>query len=666
MRRNSRRPGVHGSVSARTQDSRRSPDPYDDLSRSASSARSACCPCDLCPCCPPPVRGCIPGTLRKVQDWTHFALIIGMIGSFMIVVKTLYQLCYVRQCTIHYCPTEILGGLTLPCGCYIMSMLGSYDERIQEKERQIVERRKELHASYDSLITSMDDLLEKAAESSATMAERSFESKRRDFQRFLERAESRYSQMVGTAVDTEMMVEQFRRFVQRWLVVFEECSVDPIARPKRVVTEDRLDRCTTIGEIARVTLEGLKLTEVRFISSQRDKDQKELKGFRRYRKAMDSGAPASPLQELELMPYSARSGGDSTPSFVSDEGSDIEVAESSRSKKSSGRSVQLLPCTWLQCACGKYDCKLCHSAVPGQHFPRKTECCCFQLVLISFNQVMLMAGFVCALVIVALEVLPWGHDQVLAEAVPVLEHDPDLIMGIAGAFYAICLVVLLIRFEQIDIVQRLEREVNQLTEENQKMKDRKDQMSKFWSEMQELTDLWVHRTVPRLDLLKEIQGHLEDAPTHDVLALMAGANTRLEDLENHLPQLRLWRGSGELSEEQKKIFAQRIEKLCREEQLPKILHGIHKVIEERVLSIDPGLPGPQLPKPSALALAGAARTVRPPQAPQQRGPQRGAATFQVSPRPHSGRSSQYRPSPASTFSGQSRSDRPAGSQRHHR
>merc|ERR1719498_300282 len=201
----------------------------------------------------------------------------------MMLGEVLFQLIGDHKCHdgIVKCLEEgLILVSTLPCGWYILKMIGTYDEQIQEKERLIAERKKELSQSYDSLINSMDDLLGKAAESSATMAERSFESKRRDFQRFLERAETRYTQIAGTKIDTEMMLQQFRRFVQRWLVVFEECSVDPIACPKRVITEEELNRCRTIADVDSLTLERLKATEVRFISSQRDKDAKMLRGFR--------------------------------------------------------------------------------------------------------------------------------------------------------------------------------------------------------------------------------------------------------------------------------------------------------------------------------------------------------------------------------------------------
>lgn len=559
------------------------PDSFDngvDQDCKPAPYKSAIWPLEFCACCPPIVRSFFPGTWQKIQDWTHFFLLIGMIGSLTLVGLSLFHILGEKRCHTN-CAEEILIVLSVvPCMMYIMKTIGTYDEQIQEKERAIFEKKKELSQSYDSLINSMDDLLGKAAESSATMAERSFESKRRDFQRFLERAETRYTQIAGTKIDTEMMLQQFRRFVQRWLVVFEECSVDPIDRPKRVVSEDELNKCRTIGDLASLTLERLKATEVRFISSQRDKDAKMLRGFRaQVKKITDapkkiSADSRNQVSEIELTARDGLNFKPKTRSFEEDL-SDSEKGgswEKKNERKLSGQDSQgdrCCACEWFQV--GHYRCG-CSRSSSENGFPRFFQLYCCRIVLLSRVHAMLMMGFVCAAAIVALEVVYIEH------LLPAMT---------AGAVaYGACLMVLLVRFEQIDIIQRLEREVNELTQEKDRIGERKEQMVTFWNSMQQLTDLWVHRTVPRLDLLKEVQGHLEDAPPEDVLALMAGANTRLEDLENHLPELSLWRGDGELTEDSKKAFAERIERLCHEEKLPKILHGLNKVIEERILTVD--------------------------------------------------------------------------------
>merc|ERR1719456_630887 len=185
-----------------------------------------------------------------------------------------------------------------PVSWYLMSVIGQYDDRLMNKQRDAQKKKENLTRSYNDLLSDMDALLTKSAESSAGLAERSFESKRRDFQRFLERAKSRYASVFnGSKADNDKLMENFRRFVLNWLRVFEECSIDPIQCPKRVVTLEELQRCMTIGEVCDLTLERLRVTEVRFISIQRDQDAQMLRKtrneFRRLTVAPDPKALAA-------------------------------------------------------------------------------------------------------------------------------------------------------------------------------------------------------------------------------------------------------------------------------------------------------------------------------------------------------------------------------------
>jgi len=144
------------------------------------------------------------------------------------------------------------------------------------------------------------------------------------------------------------------------------------------------------------------------------------------------------------------------------------------------------------------------------------------------------------------------------------------------------LIWVLIHFEQIDLVQQLENEIHKLEEQSRKVEKQREDMVEFWEGMQQLTDLWLHRTVPRLDLLKEVQSQLEDAPPKDSLAYMKGANQRLEDLESHLPELSAWRANGQLTLDSKKSFAESILRLCQEDNLPTMMSGLNYVITDRL------------------------------------------------------------------------------------
>jgi hypothetical protein len=148
--------------------------------------------------CPAPVKMVIPGTWQKIQDGTHMTLVAGVLSCFGLIVQTIVALSHVRSQT--YFIREVFVVLfILPFTTYCMKIIAQYDDRLVTKQQHAKEQRNKLTQSYNELIGNMDGLLTKSAESSAGLAERSFESKRRDFQRFLERVKQRYSTVYSSS-----------------------------------------------------------------------------------------------------------------------------------------------------------------------------------------------------------------------------------------------------------------------------------------------------------------------------------------------------------------------------------------------------------------------------------------------------------------------------------
>merc|ERR1719401_2008374 len=110
----------------------------------------------------------------------------------------------------------------------------------------------------------------------------------------------------------------------------------------------------------------------------------------------------------------------------------------------------------------------------------------------------------------------------------------------------VCLFVMLCRFEEIDTIQQLEREVKELAKQNEHIEKQRERMREFWSNAQQLTELWLYRTVPRLDLYKELHSQLEDAEPQDLLMNISSANQQLEELDHNLGPLEDWRNDGHL------------------------------------------------------------------------------------------------------------------------
>jgi hypothetical protein len=420
-----------------------------------------------------------------------------------------------------------------------MSVIGQYDDRLLNKQRDCQLKKETLTRSYNDLLSDMDALLTKSAESSAGLAERSFESKRRDFQRFLERAKQRFSagntpQHKGEA---DQLLKQFRCFCINWLKVFEECSIDPIHFPKQVVTPEELLRCTNIGEVCDLCLERLRVTEVRFITIQRDEDMKMLKKNQ------------NELRRITTDQSSASEGRTAPVKQI------MDAASTARSG-----------CSW--CSCGLTGCHVNGGGDAEDGFPKECRCVCARMVLLSREHFVLICGFVASIALIALRTMHFVNDH---------EDSNDLIQLILAVVSIFSILVMLVRFEEIDVIQQLEREVKQLAINTAQVEQQRQRMREFWTNAQQLTELWLYRTVPRLDLYKELHSQIEDVPTEDALQSIIGANQQLEELSHHLGPLENWRSNGAVSLDEKKAFGKAINQICQEADLPVILKKLEDV-----------------------------------------------------------------------------------------
>merc|ERR1719410_1360184 len=89
-----------------------------------------------------------------------------------------------------------------------------------------------------------------------------------------------YKGVGGNSTEAQNLLKELRRFVRHWLRVFSECSIDPVVRPLVLVSAEDLERCSSVAELAELVSQRLKAAQVRIISTQRERDQKELSGLR--------------------------------------------------------------------------------------------------------------------------------------------------------------------------------------------------------------------------------------------------------------------------------------------------------------------------------------------------------------------------------------------------
>jgi len=135
----------------------------------------------------------------------------------------------------------------------------------------------------------------------------------------------------------------------------------------------------------------------------------------------------------------------------------------------------------------------------------------------------------------------------------------------------ICIVFVLYEFIDIDIVQQLEQQLNDVQAEQEKLEKRRETMIGFYEKAQLLADVWLHRTVPRLELLKQLSDGAEDAGAGRVLPMLTNTNVKLQDLEDSLPELSEWLSNDVMDNEDKNHVGNSLNQLTKAQDVQEVL-----------------------------------------------------------------------------------------------
>jgi len=324
-----------------------------------------------------------------------------------------------------------------------------------------------------------------------------------------------------------------------------------------------LEGLSSIADIAVFVSERLTTTEVKFITEQRKNDNDALKDDKERLGRMNQGRNLIAITDGKS-DNNTNPGPSGTGSFV----------------QQVGAGANQKTCTWF--TCGVMGCMLCKpSSNPQEGWPREFLCGCFELIILSRQHLNLVFSFFLGLIVVALST--YIYMEVLNKQ-DAEQQEEAIAAGILVfmVLSMISLVVILIKFEQIDVVQQLEREVKELQKQNEIVEANRQRMRNFWNQAQQLTELWLYRTVPRLDLCKELHSQLEDTQSDkELLTHMKAANMGLTDIESKLGSLQDWRGDGGIKVEDKKAFGKIINEVCQEQDPDAVISKIEELVRGR-------------------------------------------------------------------------------------
>jgi len=206
------------------------------------------------------------------------------------------------------------------------------------------------------------------------------------------------------------------------------------------------------------------------------------------------------------------------------------------------------------------------SGSSGSSFPVEAKFGCFRLSMLSRQHFTMLINF------------SVGGFLVLAAVIR--ERYVSLV---SLSICELCLLVILSKFAEIDIVQQLDREVDELKTHNKDVEVQKDTMTKFWNNTRALTELWLYRTVPRLDLSKELHGYIEDAKESELSKNLESINNCLEKIEDNLGSLQDWREDGDIAEADKKAFGKAMAEVCHEQNIGGIVQSLQDIANGSVM-----------------------------------------------------------------------------------
>jgi len=172
------------------------------------------------------------------------------------------------------------------------------------------------------------------------------------------------------------------------------------------------------------------------------------------------------------------------------------------------------PCcpTWI--SCGRCGCSSVPDAASKDGWPSQYACLCIHIKIFSKEHVKLMFGFLLCLVLIGL------HTGWLTER-SINEKDADMLerhrvgyvlLSFCVAMITANLFILLVRFEDIDLVQQLTRDIQVLKNENEKVENTREEVQDTYGKLQDLNDVWLNRTIPRLELVARTAEMIADMP----------------------------------------------------------------------------------------------------------------------------------------------------------
>mmetsp|Transcript_123255 Transcript_123255/g.356084 ORF Transcript_123255/g.356084 Transcript_123255/m.356084 type:complete len:668 (-) Transcript_123255:38-2041(-) len=497
---------------------------------------------NLFACFPQSIQELFPQHFTHIRDVDHLMLIILFFAGVANVCQCVLYL-YTQQGFV----CEIVALVFLgPCVVYVYSCLRSYDDRLCTRRQEVEKRREEISEMYQHLLEESEARLQKANESNAGFAEQHFSSRKRDFQRFLEWLSSLE---LGDPLSDDLKLEaqHLERFVKQWLRAFEETSIDPVHAPRvgeRVPFMGILESASGLANNAKELRTALMSEEVEFIKVERDKLLKKKQKHALWKARSVMRRCVKPMKDAKA------------------------------------RATEACPSWCSCCVFAGFGFEHLESAMESDTdgvFPVQVSLGCCSFIVMNRGHITVMLGLLIAPILMVCYLVDGERQRF---------HDPYFThVGIQASLllFALCLLIILWDFERIDALMCLEQEIAELDREREDLINQRVRISEFFGKSQALVDFWTTRTLPWLDLLKQMHESIEDACRSGGLDehLLLNACELVDEVYSRISTVAAWKEAmdgdwGEVGESKKEVFQSFVRSQVNAGDLPHLIEHMRR------------------------------------------------------------------------------------------
>lgn len=389
-----------------------------------------------------------------------------------------------------------------------------------EAAMEVRDQRDALQGAYLNSVAEIEGILAGMSESSAYLAEWNFEEKRSKFEKFMERIRDKPDNFTDTRDVAVAVVEPFRTYITMWLSVYQQCTLDPLNRPKVIVEEDDLKKCRNLRDLAGLVADRLGKNSVTFIRAWVEKVRKQ-------------GYSVSPdkLKDSRWFEFGpcgfGVQRGDPQPDARNDDDDDDEADEviSALSDAANERN----------------QAGAAGASSPPSRYPIDLRLGLVRVCVLSQNHAFLLIAFGLSL-LVSLSQVVLGHFAI-----------------VAIVFATQCaLAYILYRIDEFEEVARLQQEVNRLLRLSSEVRNNHDQLKDFYGRLRKLGHLWRYRTLPCLEHFHELHLALLNMKGPEKVAFLQAINDTWTPQLEGLGDVNDWMGEDSISEEFLKLASSQL------------------------------------------------------------------------------------------------------------